>query len=86
MRALFVGGVIDNSELDMNGDMPPLHYPPDTGGGQPRYRLHQVGRSNGAVAYAVYGAPELSYEQVRQVADERAYPRRFDAEPSEVEA
>ncbi|WP_149194337.1 hypothetical protein [Luteimonas suaedae] len=86
MRALFVGGVVDNSELDMEGDSPPLHYPPDTGGGRPRYRLHQVGRNNGTVAYAVYGSPELSPEQVKQVADERAYPRRFDAEPRDVEA
>ena len=41
MRALFVGGPVDNSELDIEGDTPPTHYPPDTGSGQSRYaRLH----------------------------------------------
>ncbi|NZA25611.1 hypothetical protein H0E84_04385 [Luteimonas sp. SJ-92] len=85
MRALFVGGVVDNSELDLEGDSPPLHYPPDGGAGRSRYRLHQIGRQDGAVAYAVYGAPELPAEHIRQVADERAYARRFEAEPHDVE-
>ena len=33
MRALFVGGTVDNSELDMARDLPPAHYPENTGGG-----------------------------------------------------
>lgn len=85
MRALFVGGTVDNSELDLDGTEPPLHYPPDTGGGQSRYRLHQVGRQDGKVVYAVYGAPDIADEEVRRISDERDYARRFSAEPVEVE-
>ncbi|TWI06016.1 hypothetical protein IP90_00278 [Luteimonas cucumeris] len=81
MRALFVGGLVDNSELDLEGREPPLHYPENTGGGQPRYRLHQIGRKAEKVIYAVYGAPELSDQEVRRVAGERDYARRFEAEP-----
>ncbi|WP_251276745.1 hypothetical protein, partial [Enterobacter hormaechei] len=36
MRALFVGGVVDNSEMDLEGSHPPVHYPEDTGGGHSR--------------------------------------------------
>ena len=47
-----------------------------------RYRLHQVGRqTDGSVAYAVYGAPDITDEEVARVAEERAYARRFEAEP-----
>lgn len=85
LRALFVGGVVDNSELDMDGPQPPLHYPEDTGGGASRYRLRQVGlRGDGEVIYAVYGAPDVSDEFVEQVAGERDYARRFDAQPRTV--
>jgi hypothetical protein len=82
MRALFVGGVVDNSEMDLDTAQPPVHYPEDTGGGHSRYRLHQVGRqTDGSVAYAVYGAPDITDEEVARVAEERAYARRFEAEP-----
>ena len=30
IHALFVGGTIDNSELDLDGAEPPHRYPPDT--------------------------------------------------------
>ena len=60
MRALFVGGMVDNSELDMARDEPPTHYPENTGAGLARYQLHHVGRSNGDIAYAVYAAPDLA--------------------------
>jgi len=61
-----------------------VHYPEDTGGGHSRYRLHQVGKTaDGNGAYAGYGAPDLSDEEVARIADERAYARRFEAEPSE---
>jgi hypothetical protein len=86
MRALFVGGTVDNSELDLEGAEPPLHYPPQTGSGQPRYRLHQVGRQDGRIVYAVYGAPEIANEQVRRVSDERGYARRFAAQATDVGA
>lgn len=86
MRALFVGGTVDNSELDIDGNEPPLHYPPNTGSGQPRYRLHQVGRQGEEVVFAVYGAPELSEEAVRRIVDERGYARRFAAEAEDAAA
>lgn len=86
MRALFVGGPVDNSELDIEADTPPTHYPPDTGGGQSRYRLQQVGRRGDEVVYAVYGAPDSADDDVIAIADERDYARRFDAEPERVGA
>lgn len=86
MRALFVGGPVDNSELDIEGDTPPTHYPPDTGSGQSRYRLQQVGRRGDAVVYAVYGAPDSADDEVIAIADERDYARRFDAEAQRVDA
>jgi len=78
MRALFVGGTVDNSELDMDG-APPAHYPENTGGGRPRYRLHHVGRNDGTTAYAVYAAPETPDDEVERIASERDYARRFGA-------
>jgi hypothetical protein len=84
MRALFVGGLVDNSELDMDGAEPPLHYPENTGAGRPRYRLHQIGMRDGEIAYAVYGAPELANEEIDRVAGERDYARRFSARPQSV--
>lgn len=78
MRALFIGGTIDNSELDIDGE-PPVHYPENTGAGRPRYRLYQVGKRDGATAYAVYAAPEMDEQQVSKIADERDYARRFSA-------
>lgn len=86
MRALFVGGLVDNTELDMDGSEPPLHYPPDTGGGTPRYRLRLVGRHDGGVSCAVYSPPESALEEVLRVADERDYARRFDARLEPVPA
>jgi len=82
MRALFVGGTVDNSELDMARDVPPAHYPDNTGAGLARYKLHHVGReSDDTIAYAVYAAPDLADEEVRRIAAERDYPRRFEATP-----
>lgn len=85
MRALFVGGTVDNSELDLDSDAPPLRYPPDSGGGQPRYRLHQIGERDGTTAYAVYAAPEMADEEVERIIEQRAYARRFEAEPQPAE-
>lgn len=85
-RALFVGGAVDNSELDLDlaqdRAIPPLHYPEDTGGGRPRYRLHHVGRRDQDIAYAVYAAPGMDDAEVRRIADERGYARRFRAAPA----
>lgn len=86
MRALFVGGTVDNSELDIDGNEPPLHYPQDTGSGQSRYRLHQVGRQGDAVVFAVYGAPDLADDVVRRTIDERGYARRFAADAQDIAA
>jgi len=85
MRALFVGGTVDNSELDLDGTEPPRHYPENTGSGQPRYRLHHVGLRDGEAVYAVYGAPELADKSIEDTATERGYPRRFDATPLRVD-
>lgn len=83
MRALFVGGTVDNSELDMARDVPPAHYPENTGGGISRYDLHHVGIDReDCIAYAVYAAPDLADAVVRRVADERDYARRFAATPA----
>lgn len=86
MRALFIGGTVDNSELDLDGAQPPVHYPENTGGGQPRYRLHHTGRRDGAVVYAVYAPSELADAEVERIAEERGYARRFHAEASEPAA
>lgn len=80
MRALFVGGTVDNSELDLEGNEPPTHYPRNTGGGRARYRLYQVGQRDGQLAYAVYAAPELAGSEIDRIIDERDYARRFSAE------
>ncbi|TDK23186.1 hypothetical protein E2F46_11225 [Luteimonas aestuarii] len=79
-RALFVGGVIDNNEIDMDVGEPPLNYPPETGNGVSRYRLQAIGKHDDTVACAVYGAPGLDPDEVLRVSDERAYARRFHAE------
>lgn len=86
MRALFVGGVVDNSELDLDGRAPPAHYPENGGGGRSRYRLHHVGRHDGAIAYAVYAAPDLAEQEIQRIVDERDYARRFNARPAAVPA
>ncbi|ADV27923.1 hypothetical protein Psesu_2087 [Pseudoxanthomonas suwonensis 11-1] len=86
IRGLFVGGVVDNTEIDLDPGKPPMHYPPDSGGGQSRYRLRQVGRGKGGEAVcAVYGAPDTPYAEVARVSDERDYARRFEVELEEVE-
>lgn len=85
MRALFVGGVIDNNELDLDGTTPPRLYPPQTGSGHSRYRLHAVGRGNGGIACAVYGAPDADSGEVLRVSDERGYARRFATELERVD-
>lgn len=84
LRALFVGGVVDNSELDMDGPEPPMHYPENTGGGAARYSLRQVGLRDGEIAYAVYGAQDVGDDFVQCIADERDYARRFEATPRSV--
>jgi len=86
MRALFVGGTVDNSELDLAHAVPPAHYPENTGAGLARYQLHHVGRAGGDIAYAVYAAPGLAGAEVERIARERDYARRFSAEPADPPA
>lgn len=80
MRALFIGGTVDNSELDLDGTQPPTHYPENGGAGQSRYRLHHTGARDGNVVYAVYAAPDSADGDVRRIADERQYARRFSTD------
>lgn len=81
MRAFFVGGPTDNSELDMDvGGAAPTRYPPDTGSGVHRYRLQTAVERDGRVVYAIYAAPELSDEDVSRIAGERKYAERFPSE------
>lgn len=80
MRALFVGGVVDNSELDLDVANPPVNYPSDTGSGQPRYRLYEIGRRQGEPVYAVYAAPDLAADVIERIVAERDYVRRFEVE------
>lgn len=85
MHALFVGGVIDNKEIDLEDGRPPVRYPENTGGGHSRYRLHSVGEGDGGrTVFAVYGAPNLADDEVARVIEERAYARRFEATPMRV--
>lgn len=86
MRALFVGGNVDNVEVEIDGSEPPVHYPPQTGSGQPRYRLHLVGRQDQAIVCAVYGAPDVPSQTVRRTAEERDYARRFSADLEDTPA
>ncbi len=80
MRGLFVGGPVDNSELDLEGDDPPMHYPENGGAGVSRYRLSRIGRrDNDRIVYAVYAAPDLADAEVERVSNERDYQRRFEA-------
>ena len=79
IHALFVGGTIDNGEPDPHGKEPPQRYPPDTGGGQSRYRLHSIGRREDEIVYAVYGGPDIAHDDVQRVSEEREYARRFEA-------
>ena len=81
MRALFVGGTVDNSELDLEGGTAPRHYPPDTGSGTARYRLHHVGLRDRDLVYAVYAAQGLAEGELERVAEERGYARRCEPEP-----
>lgn len=80
MRALFVGGTVDNSELDLGRNDAPVHYPTATGSGTPRYRLYEIGKCQGVPVYAVYAAPDLAPEAIDGVIAERDYARRFGAD------
>ena len=83
MRALFVGGTVDNSELDMARDVPPARRRCFPDSGLARYDLHHVGRDrDDDIAYAVYAAPNLADAEVRRIVDERDYARRFEATPA----
>lgn len=78
MRAFFVGGLTDNSELDMDVvGKPPAHYPPNTGSGIHRYRLHSAVERDGEMLYAIYAPPEMNNAEVDRIADERDYAHRF---------
>jgi hypothetical protein len=78
MRAFFVGGLVDNSEVDLSDrKAPPKHYPENTGSGHSRYRLHRFVEREGEPLYAVYAAPDLAESEIERVIDERNYAHRF---------
>lgn len=79
MRALFIGGTIDNSEVDLDGE-PPAQYPEHAQGDIQRYRLFETGRRDGEPAYAVYAATEMADPEIERVIGEREYARRFSAD------
>ncbi len=79
MRAFFIGGTVDNSELDIDGAVAPAHYPPNTGRGVSRYALHRAVERDGSCLYAVYAAPDLAAKEVDRIFNERGYGRRFDS-------
>ena len=77
MRAFFVGGPTDNSELDLETEIAPAHYPPDTGSGVYRYRLQRAVQRNGRVQYVVYAPPDMDVAEVERTVVERKYSARF---------
>ena len=77
MRAFFVGGATDNSEIDLDCAQPPERYPEATGSGVHRYRLHSTCVRDGAPLYAVYAPPELAAAEIERVVAERRYAERF---------
>ena len=78
MRALFIGGTVDNSELDLAPGEAPQRWPAEGTGAQ-RYRLHHVGEHEDEPVYVVYAAPGLPDDEVMRVAERREYARRFHA-------
>jgi hypothetical protein len=78
MKAFFVGGITDNSEIDLDGARPPAHYPDQTGSGVHRYRLHSAVERDGQTLYAVYAPPEMDDADVARIVAERRYPQRFE--------
>jgi hypothetical protein len=80
MKAFFVGGITDNSELDIDAERPPARYPPEhTGTGVHRYRLHSTVERDGHPLYAVYAPPEMDDAEVARIVVERRYPQRFES-------
>jgi hypothetical protein len=77
MRALFVGGPVDNTEIDLEPGDPPQNYPDKRSGGHSAYRLHRVGPRGQRPSYAVYAAREMADEEIERVCTERDYARRF---------
>jgi hypothetical protein len=77
MKAFFVGGITDNSEIELDGAHAPAHYPDATGSGVHRYRLVTTCVRDGAPLYAVYAPPEMDAAEVERIVAERRYPQRF---------
>lgn len=78
MRALFIGGKVDNFELDLQDSKdPPARYPESSGSGLHRYKLYRTARRGGEVLYAIYVVPEMANDDVDRIIAERGYERRF---------
>ena len=78
MKAFFVGGITDNSEIELEGARPPAHYPDQTGSGVHRYRLHSSVERDGRPLFAVYAPPEMDDAEVERIVAERRYRQRFE--------
>jgi hypothetical protein len=78
MKAFFVGGITDNSEIELDTAQAPAHYPNATGSGVHRYRLFTTCERDGTPLYAVYAPPEMDDTEVERIVAERRYPQRFD--------
>jgi hypothetical protein len=77
VKAFFVGGATDNSEIELDCAQPPERYPETGGSGVHRYRLHSAIARDGEPLYAVYAPPELADAEVERVVAERRYAERF---------
>lgn len=81
MCVLFVGGVVDNSEMDLEGNYLLVYYFEDIGGGYLCYWLYQVGKIvDGIVVYVVYGVLDMVDDEVGRIVDECVYVCCFEVE------
>lgn len=77
MKAIFVGGRVDNSVIDLGKRATaPAEYP-EGSGDRAAYRLHREARDGDQVAYAIYEAVGMNHGEAARIVAERAYERRF---------
>ena len=85
MRALFVGGCLDASEIDLDGADPQLRYPENTQIGRPSYILHHLAKlPNGKLAYALYAPTTMAAIDVAQIASKRRYAQCYGVSEHDI--